>query len=482
MCIVKFTKKGFAHALHFYKLINILLVNRLYLYAVDVETDIVAIASAPGEAAIALFRFSGPGVFTKLQTLFFAHSKSQQWPWPARKALLGNINFEGRTIDEVLLTAYPAPHSYTGQNLVEITCHGSVYIQRELLRCFYSSNIAPAEPGAFTLRAFLNGKLDLSQAEAVADVIAADSRAAHEQAMKQLRGGYSRHIEHMRLKLVDLAALLELELDFSEEDVTFANRSQLQELLHSANTHLQHLIDGFYWGNAVKTGIPLVIAGKPNAGKSTLLNALLQDERAIVSPIAGTTRDTLEERFTLGPYTYRIIDTAGLREGGDTIERLGIERSYKAIAQAVLVIYIWDAHAENFSQETFEAMQTHNPKAHIICVANKTDLNHAPQHNALAISAQQQTGIEELKQYLLEVTQHLQPQAEYIVTQARHVNALKHAQNALDAVDTAIKQNLSTDLLAFELREALQHLAEISGKVSSDELLTNIFSRFCIGK
>lgn len=448
----------------------------------NAETDIVALASAPGTGAIALFRFSGPGVFTKLQALFFAHYKSQQWPWPARKALLGKIIYQDRTIDEVILTAYPAPYSYTGQNLAELSCHGSEYIQRELLQCFYACGFLPAEPGAFTLRAFLNGKLDLSQAEAVADVVAADSRAAHEQAMKHLRGGYSRHIEQMRLKLVDLAALLELELDFSEEDVTFANRSHLQGLLHNANSHLQELIDGFYWGNALKTGIPLVITGKPNAGKSTLLNALLQDERAIVSPIAGTTRDTLEERFILGPYTYRIIDTAGLHDGGDTIERLGIERSYKAIAQAVLVIYVWDAHAETFSQINMDALQAHNPRAHFICVANKTDLSHAPLHNALPISAQQQTGITELKQLLLNTTQQLQPQADYLVTQARHVHALQHAQKALQAVDTAITQNLSTDLLAFELRDALQHLAEISGKVSSEELLTSIFSRFCIGK
>ncbi len=448
----------------------------------EIGNDIVALASAEGASAIALFRLSGAGVRTKMERVFKPRNKSPRFQWIPRKAMLGTLEYQHRILDEVLLIWYPAPHSYTGEDMIEISSHGSVYLQRSLLQCFYELEIAPADPGAFTLRAFLNQKLDLSQAEAVADLVAADSAAAYDQAMQQLRGGYSQHIEQLRLNLVDLASLLELELDFSEEDIRFADRGQLQELICQTKQELQQLLDGFYWGNAIKEGIPVVIAGKPNAGKSTLLNALLQDERAIVSPLAGTTRDTLEERFYWGGYTFRFIDTAGLRTATDEIEKLGIDRSYKAIEKALIVLFVWDAHAEPFDAKDIQSIQEKNPKAEIICIANKTDLSHHIVSKAIAISAQEHKGIEDIKNQLLQCTQKLQPTTAALVTQARHAEALKKAHKFIQNVEQALQTNVTADWLAFELKEALDALGAITGKVCSEDLLKNIFSKFCIGK
>jgi tRNA modification GTPase len=393
----------------------------------------------------------------------------------------------------VLVSVFRQPHSYTGEDVLEFSCHGSPYIQQQVLQALFSAGAVSAEPGEFTLRAFLNGKMDLSQAEAVADLIAAENRASHALALKQLRGGYSDEIKKLRDELLQFAALVELELDFSTEDVEFANRSQLEILVGDILKVIQRLRDSFALGNALKNGIPVVIAGKPNAGKSTLLNCILNEEKAIVTSIAGTTRDAIEDELVMNGVAYRFIDTAGLREGQDEVERLGIERSREKIKEADIILYLFDAssmHEHEVISEIKTIRVYAGDEKEIIPVANKIDLsNEALINNFTAIpetvfiSAQEKTGIEDLLSRISKWTdQRSHLGDENIVTNARHAEALANASVNLKRVLDGLTSSLPGDLLAIDIRAALSALSAITGEVSSDEVLGAIFGKFCIGK
>jgi tRNA modification GTPase len=446
---------------------------------------IVALSSAQGSGAIALIRLSGPEALNIAAAVF---SKPLQDKL-GNSVHFGSINDDGRPLDEVLLTLFRAPHSYTGEDVVELSCHGSSYIIHELITLLGKHGARQAEAGEFTLRAFLNGKLDLSEAEAVADLIASDSRSSHALAMKQMRGGYSKALKALRQSLIDYAALIELELDFAEEDVDFANRDSLRTLLHQILAEVVRLRDSFHAGNALKQGIPVVIAGRPNAGKSTLLNALLCEERAIVSEIAGTTRDTIEERFVLNGTTFRLIDTAGLRESSDTVERIGIERTRKELKQAGVVLYVFDGSSTSPLELQNDLASLETGMATVIPVCNKTD--RMEQHHGLVFGsipgtigvAAAQLHIEHLTEALSAVPDELKSQqGNMMVSNLRHHDALANTAKALEDVLHGLDAGLGGELLAFHLREAIRHLGSITGNIEADELLGSIFGRFCIGK
>ena len=449
-----------------------------------IEQDtICALSTPPGAGAIAVLRVSGPDAVRIVRSL----APSLPDPVPGREALFVKLLDTEGAIDEALVTCFFAPHSYTGEHLVEISIHGSTYIQQRLLEALSAHGARMAKPGEFTMRAYLNRKLDLSQAEAVADLISSQSAAAHRLALQQLRGGYSEQIEKLRQQLIDFSALIELELDFSEEDVEFAKRDDLLELLSDLLAICTHLINSFRYGNAVKQGVPVAIIGAPNSGKSTLLNALLNEDRAIVSEIPGTTRDTVEEMITIDGVLFRFIDTAGIRDTGDTIEKLGIERSYKKAKEASIVVLLGDAsvmnegafrtHAEMFRERIGNGPQ-------LIPVLNKTDLPGVQVGSkVMSISAKNRTGLEELKDAFVEHVQALQEdEGGIVVTNARHVEALVHARQALHEARMAIQKGVSGELLATDLRRAQHHLGEITGKITPDDLLGSIFGKFCIGK
>jgi tRNA modification GTPase len=391
-------------------------------------------------------------------------------------------------IDEVLASVFHGPKSYTGEDTIELSAHGSPYILKRILETLVKNGARMAQPGEFTLRAFLNGKMDLTQAEAVADLIASQSASSHETALKQMRGGFSKQLSMLREKLVNFASLIELELDFSEEDVEFASRPELRDLVKQLIGNLKVLIDSFAYGNAIKNGIPTVIAGKPNAGKSTLLNTLLKDERAIVSDIAGTTRDVIEEGFVIDGILFRLIDTAGIRKGSsDVIENMGIEKTFERIQQASIILYVFDASLTTPETLLEELSQFQDNNAVLIPLANKIDLcAHANAFegipNLLPISCKNAQGIEALEEKLLGLVKKEQVKNEVMVTNLRHFEALTHARTALEAVIQSMEFGRSGELLAFDIRKALHHLGEITGEISSDDLLGNIFSKFCIGK
>jgi tRNA modification GTPase len=416
------------------------------------------------------------------------------------------IEADGSLLDEVVVSVFRAPRSYTGENAVEIACHGSEYIVSRILALLLQNGAKMAAPGEFTQRAFLHGKMDLSQAEAVADLIAAQTAAAHRIALKQLKGGFSRELAGMRSELLNLASLMELELDFSEEEVEFADRSQLRELVEKVLAHCEKLIESFRLGNSIKNGVPVVIAGNTNSGKSTLLNALLGENRAIVSDIAGTTRDTIEETCNLDGVLFRFIDTAGLRESEDTIEQIGVERAYEKIAAAQLILAVLDltqpveellASASDISVRMTEEQQ-------LVFLLNKADAVPVPvstearralspllasaDRQVYTISAKDGIGLEDLRHALAATWHNLDTAAETsLVTNARHLEALQNAATALRRVqeglgDSDARPPIPTDLLAQDLREALYHLGSITGEVSTDEILGNIFKNFCIGK
>ena len=480
----------------------------------NVQDTIVALASPAGAGAIAVIRVSGEQAIAICSSLFKSVSNKTLAAQKTHTIHLGHIMDGKRTIDEVLVSLFKGTNSYTGEPTVEISCHGSSYIQQEIIQLLLRSGCRVAQAGEFTLRSFINGKMDLSQAEAVADLIASDNEASHQIAMQQMRGGFSNEIAQLRQELLNFASLIELELDFSEEDVEFADRTQFKELIARITKVLKRLIDSFATGNVIKNGIPVAIVGEPNVGKSTLLNALLNEDRAIVSDIAGTTRDTIEDEMSIGGIGFRFIDTAGIRETTDTIEGLGIKKTFEKIGQAQVVVYLFDASHTAFGTglpEKPSLPSTSLPKGEkykevlreiekirnqfslkpLLIIANKADqLNQeeisqltASIPKALILSAKEKEGIEMLKTKLLDfVNTGALRNDETIVTNSRHYDALLKALEEIEKVQYGLDTDLSGDLMAIDIREALYHFGEITGQVTNDELLGNIFANFCIGK
>jgi tRNA modification GTPase len=455
---------------------------------------IIALATPAGRGAIAVFRLSGTDAIKITQKVFKSGGKKSK---DLEKQATHTIHFgalldvDNQVVDEVLVSLFKAPKSYTGENVVEISTHGSPYIIQRIIRLFQEQGVRYARAGEFTKRAFLNGKLDLAQAEAVADLIASETEAAHKAAMHQMRGGFSKTIKDLREKLIHFASLVELELDFGEEDVEFADRKDIRNLILEIQQTISPLIDSFAAGNVIKNGIPVVIAGKPNAGKSTLLNALLNEEKAIVSDIAGTTRDFIEDELVLKGISFRFIDTAGLRETSDAVEKIGVERAKNKIKEASLLLYLFDSSKvddiHGFMEEFEKADAFQIP---MLMVGNKADLlkrtvseELEKMPDTILISAKEKTGLEQLTQKMFEKVQLSTFQTgDTVVTNARHYESLVHTQKALNDVLNSLDTGMTGDLLALDIRNALHSLGEITGEITTDDLLANIFSKFCIGK
>jgi tRNA modification GTPase len=470
------------------------------------HTDtIIALSTPSGVGAIAVIRISGKDAFGICEPLFRSVSGKQLKAQHSHTIHLGHIVDGDRVLDEVLVSLFKDPHSYTGEHVVEISCHGSLYIQQEIIQLFLRQGCRIANPGEFTLRAFLNGKLDLSQAEAVADLISSDSEASHQVAMQQMRGGFSNEIKALRDELLNFASLIELELDFAEEDVEFANRDQFRDLVSRITKVLKHLIDSFAVGNVIKNGIPVAIIGEPNVGKSTLLNALLNEEKAIVSHIAGTTRDAIEDELIIGGMSFRFIDTAGIRDTKDVLESIGIKKTFEKVEQAQVVVYLFEAPEFKVQSSKFnieiEKIKNKYPQKPLIVIANKIDKLDEPNISNLksqftrpmqneggipilmTLSAKTGEGVEALKSKLLEfVNTGALRNNDTIVTNSRHYDALLKALAEIRKVQQGMDDNLSGDLLAIDIRQALYHFGEITGEITSDDLLGNIFANFCIGK
>ncbi|MEO1436355.1 MAG: tRNA uridine-5-carboxymethylaminomethyl(34) synthesis GTPase MnmE [Bacteroidota bacterium] len=450
---------------------------------IQLSETIVAQATAPGVGAISVIRLSGPKAIQLADKAFYGKSLLEA---ASHTIHFGTIRDEhGQILDEVLVSLFVAPRSYTREHVVEISCHGSPYIVQQVLQYLIRLGARMANPGEFTLRAFLNGAMDLSQAEAVADLIASNSAASHSIAMQQMRGGFSNEIQALRQELIDFASLIELELDFSEEDVEFADRGQLATLVEKIRKLLNALIDSFQLGNVIKEGVSTVIAGRPNAGKSTLLNALLNEERAIVSEIAGTTRDTIEEILNIRGIQFRLIDTAGIRDASDQIEAIGVEKTMQKIQASSLLVYVYDAAdlSEVEVAEDLKKLERENLKA--LVIANKSDLtDQAPQaENWLSISAKEGINVHQVKEALYKaVVNHEIALDQTVVANVRHYDALQSSDRSLETVLHGLQSGISGDLVAMDIRHALRHLGEITGEISTDDLLGNIFSRFCIGK
>lgn len=449
------------------------------------QDTIIALSTPSGSGAIGVIRLSGADAISLANSVFAGKDLEEQ---ASHTLHFGLIKDGEQIVDEVVAGLFVAPKSYTKENVVEISCHGSNYIIQQIINLLISKGARAAKPGEFTLRAFLNGAFDLSQAEAVADLIASNSKASHDVAMQQMRGGFATELKALREQLIHFASMIELELDFAEEDVEFANREQLTQLVNKINHVLRRLISSFEMGNVIKNGVPIVIAGKPNVGKSTLLNALLNEERAIVSDIAGTTRDTIEDELTIGGIVFRFIDTAGIRDTADIIEALGVERTLEKMKQAKLIIYMADA-AQNIAEIEEQVRGLEQLAIPYLILINKADLIFAEQREALKdlnvvfISAKEKQGIDALKDTLLEqVNLHHINTSETLVTNIRHVEALKQTENALQRVLNNVDNPVTSDFLAMDIKQALHYLGEITGTVTTDDLLENIFTKFCIGK
>jgi tRNA modification GTPase len=463
------------------------------------QDSIVALATPSGAGAIAVIRISGNDAIEIGNSVFQSIKGKDITRQKSHTLHLGHIVDDNKTLDEVLLSVFKGPNSYTGENTIEISCHGSTYIQQQIIQLLLRKGCRMADPGEFTLRSFLNGKLDLSQAEAVADLISSDNEASHQIAMQQMRGGFSNEITKLREELLNFASLIELELDFAEEDVEFADRTEFHELLNRIEFVLKRLIDSFAVGNVIKNGIPVAIVGEPNVGKSTLLNALLNEERAIVSEIAGTTRDTIEDELVIGGIGFRFIDTAGIRETADVVESIGIRKTFEKIEQSQVVLLLVDGSkvTDTLSNVKLEIEKIKNqfPLKPLIVVINKKDqltenkiiviteqLTTQNSH-LITISAKAKTGIEDLKKQLLSfVNTGVLRNNETIVTNTRHYDSLLKALDEVQKVKYGLEINLSSDLMAIDIKEALYHFGMITGQVTNDELLGNIFANFCIGK
>ena len=462
------------------------------------EGTIIANSSAAGTAAISLLRLSGENAIDLVTSSFKSKSGKKLSDQKSHTIHLGRIHNDGTEIDEVLVSIFKAPNSYTGENVVEISCHGSTYIQQEILQLFIRKGAKPAQPGEFTLRAFLNKKMDLSQAEAVADLIASESKAAHEVALNQMRGGYTQELILLRQKLLDFASLITLELDFSEEDVEFADRKELFALLDEIQMKIKSLADSFAYGSVIKKGVPVVIIGKPNAGKSSLLNALLNDNRAIVSSIAGTTRDTIEDTLTIEGIQFRFIDTAGIRETTDEIEAVGVAKAKEKALKAKVLLYLYDRNDTKLNEIIKDINEFRRDDLILIPVESKVDLNISGVNdfdNALTnklisnkilqpikISAFDNASIESLKKFLFTQVSQMASNQDVIITNIRHYDALQNVLKAILNIKNGLDQKISGDLLSVDINEALMHLGEITGEITTEDLLGNVFANFCIGK
>lgn len=459
---------------------------------------ICAISTASGIGAIAIVRLSGSKSFEIITKIFRKRSKYNSIKSIISiiptKTYYGEIfdpdKLEDEIIDDVLVTFFKAPHSYTGEDSIEISCHGSLYIQQQILELLVRQGARLAEAGEYTMRAFANKKFDLAQAEAVADLIASRSKGAHDLAMKQMRGGFSNKINSLRQQLIDFTALIELELDFSEEDVEFADRNKFHELLIDLKKEIKDLINSFKAGNVIKNGIPVAIVGRPNVGKSTLLNALLNEERAIVSDIPGTTRDSVEDTYIIHGHTFRFIDTAGLREANDAIENLGIKRTYKKIKEASIVLYVCDV--TNFDIKELDTLKKYMkiPDKRFVLIANKVDLleqlpsifKKLSQLETIYISAKRKENIQLIADVLVKYALRINMEQDTIVSNMRHYQALLKTYEDLNTIEKGINDGIPTDLLTTDIRSALFHLGTITGEISTEDVLDSVFSKFCIGK
>ncbi len=458
---------------------------------------IVALATASGSGAIAVIRLSGTEAISIANAVFSGKDLAAQ---ASHTIHFGTVRDGDEIIDEVLVSLFKAPHSYTKEDVVEISTHNSKYIIERLINLLIAKGARAARAGEFTLRAFLNGALDLAQAEAVADLIASENKASHDIAMNQMRGGISNKLQQMREKLINFTALLELELDFSEEDVEFADRSEFKALIRELESHVGKLIDSFAYGNAIKNGVPVAIIGKPNAGKSTLLNTLLDEERAIVSDIAGTTRDTIEETLNIEGVTFRFIDTAGLRETADTIEAIGVAKAKEKVRQAKVLLYLYDDIESTAEEVITQIKGLYYPGLIVILIRNKIDLQGGYYPNdtdtaikealftdytdsLIALSAKDSSSVEGLKTLLVDKIRDLAIEDQQIITNTRHLDALQKALDAIKQVEQGLNRQLPGDLLAHHVRDALRHISSITGDIDVDrDILGTIFGKFCIGK
>ena len=454
------------------------------------QETIVALATPNGLSAISVIRISGLNAISITEKLFKPKGNKKLSNQKSHTVHLGHLIRNGHELDEVLVTLFKGPHSYTGENTIEISCHGSTYIQQEIIDLFIENGIRVANPGEFTLRAFINGKMDLNQAEAVADLIASENEGSHKLAMEQMKNGFSNDLKKLRSELLHFSSMIELELDFSQEDVEFAERSEFKKLTIKIQSELEKLIDSFKSGNVLKNGISVAIAGKPNAGKSSLLNTLLNEDKAIVSDIPGTTRDSIEDSLVIDGINFRFTDTAGLRETKDVIESKGIEKTKEKINSARILIYLFDSNDTSFKEINSDLESFKREDLSILLVRNKVDLkntnqiliNELEKLEIIEISANNTESVSLLKKKLIDEINILNPYTDTVISNSRHYEALMNALKAIEEVNIGLKNDISGDLLSVDIRKSIEHLAEITGEITNDDVLDNIFANFCIGK
>ena len=454
------------------------------------QETIIALATPNGLGAISVIRISGKEAIKITEKLFKGKNNKILSKQKSHTVHLGHLLKNGHELDEVLISLFKEPHSYTGEDTVEISCHGSTYIQKEIIDLFIDQGIRVANPGEFTLRAFINGKMDLNQAEAVADLIASENEGSHKLAMQQMKSGFSNDLKKLRFELLHFSSMIELELDFSQEDVEFAERDEFKKLTNKIKSELKVLIDSFQSGNVLKNGISVAIAGKPNAGKSSLLNTLLNEDKAIVSEIPGTTRDSIEDSLIIDGINFRFIDTAGLRETEDIIESKGIERTKEKIKKAKILLYLFDVNDTNIDEIKSKTDSFKRKDLSILLVRNKIDLkienknllNNLKNSEIIEISATDSESVSKLKKRLVDEVDILNPYTDVIISNSRHYEALIKALKAIEEVNKGLKENISGDLLSVDIRRSIEYLAEITGEITNDDVLGNIFANFCIGK
>lgn len=454
------------------------------------QETIIALATPNGLGAISVIRISGLNAISVTEKLFKPKGNKKLSNQKSHTVHLGHLMKNGHELDEVLVTLFKGPHSYTGENTIEISCHGSTFIQQEIIDLFIENGIRVANPGEFTLRAFINGKMDLNQAEAVADLIASENEGSHKLAMEQMKNGFSNDLKKLRAELLHFSSMIELELDFSQEDVEFAERSEFKKLTVKIQTELEKLIDSFKSGNVLKNGISVAIAGKPNAGKSSLLNTLLNEDKAIVSDIPGTTRDSIEDSLVIDGINFRFTDTAGLRETEDIIESKGIEKTKEKINNARILIYLFDSNDTTFNEINSDMKSFKREDLSVLLVRNKVDLKNTNQNlinqlekfEIIEISANNIDSVSSLKKRLVNEINILNPYTDTVISNSRHYEALMKALKAIEEVNMGLKSDISGDLLSVDIRKSIDHLAEITGEITNDDVLGNIFANFCIGK